>query len=296
MTLPTRKWYSVSEAVDYLNNEGHRCTLSDLLHFATTGAIQLLTNISGSWRYQSYEDCYITAIQDSVDGIPNHLYMDFSRSSFLFKSGLNGTNASLTNHLNFFNAHTSPATANPSLIINNGDISTLTIDCYGFMGVPIDFLMHRSLTDEGIVDGQNLAICMPQEAIESAEFEGDLTPEEAMHISFFIERELCIEDLFITHSEIEILINGGREQILSIQNLAAKKTSQILVDTRSTLPSFIDDLLFLYYRDESKRGKSWLHVREKKDKGEPTELENDFEKAGLTLPSQKTIKRWLHRE
>ncbi|WP_058910932.1 hypothetical protein [Entomohabitans teleogrylli] len=50
MSLPNRFFYSLPEAAEFLTSRNLKCSVNDLLHFADTGMLEVCTPVSGYWR------------------------------------------------------------------------------------------------------------------------------------------------------------------------------------------------------------------------------------------------------
>ncbi|HCW3034153.1 TPA: hypothetical protein OXC04_003747 [Escherichia coli] len=289
MALPKRLFYSLRDAASYLTANSNKCSVDDLLHFADIGMLEICTHISGRWRaeidlFNHYEtkstDKYVLfkPLGDSLCQLPFTVYTPYSAGDF-----------ELTTAILFISEE------RPRGIPKN----------------QIPLMGYRYLTIEGLMSICNLTKSMPfydfvKYGKSSARFslgkprtmntDGDDYSLSPMITFDSSPLDVSIDDLFITAEEIEILKDGGRDCANGmLMGCITKKLPSPTTqpDPRSALPAFVDDLLYLYYKDETKRGKPWLHVREDKTKGQPTELENDFCKAGLSLPSQKTMRRWF---
>lgn len=290
MALPKRLFYSLRDAANYLTANAHKCSVDDLLHFADIGMLEICTHISGKWQakisllnyyddIKSPDKCALfKPLNDSRCQIPFTVYTPYSAGEF--------EAATAILFISEDNLGNTPKNETLFTVYRYLAIEGLMSICCLTKSMPFyDFVKHgKSSSDFSLGKPRTMNI-------------GDNNSSLSPTITFdSIPLDISIDDLFITAEEIEILKSGGRDcgNGILMGCLTRKLPSPITQpDPRSALPSFVDDLLYLYYRDETKRGKPWLHVREDKTKGQPTELENDFCKAGLSLPSQKTMRRWF---
>ena len=289
MALPKRLFYSLRDAASYLTANSNKCSVDDLLHFADIGMLEICTHISGSWQaeinlFHHYEtkssDNYalFKPLSDSWCQIPFTVYTPYSAGEFESATAILFISEE---HFGDTPKSEVPLTGYRYLAIEG----LMSICCLTKSMSFYDFVKYgKSSADFSLGKPRTMNI-------------GDYDCSHRLMITFDSSPlNISIDDLFITAEEIEILKSGGRDcgNGILMGCLTGKLPSPTMQpDPRSALPAFVDDLLYLYYKDETKRGKPWLHVREDKTKGQPTELENDFCKAGLSLPSQKTMRRWF---
>jgi hypothetical protein len=106
-----------------------------------------------------------------------------------------------------------------------------------------------------------------------------------------VVENVIVQDLplFVSHNEIELLKNGGREitAFLLGKNIDSRHVD---IDITEKAADFIRGLLDLCYSDKEITAKPWLYI----DKQE-TEIYQDFKAKGIIPPSPKTLKRWLDK-
>lgn len=289
--LPPRRYYSFADAIEHLNGEGLKCTLSDLFHYGATAAFEPIVYFSGSWRFTGEVDSFHRGIYESEDDSGDELlglmlFQNKGMDGYIYLSDLCSLqidsdpddDSDDDNEVNHYSEAVSIEGFLGFRPVNDHKFFH-TIERTG--SAPIEYALF-SPPFTGVIE-QHVNMAVPYA-------EGRPPAEPCIT---FTGGALTVNDLFISDYEIEILKRGGRreagEDIFNEFRSARIKPGKNTPDKneddpRYKWPQLIRDLIYLNYGDKDMAESPWKNT---------DELEKDFQSKGLELPSAKTLRRWL---
>lgn len=268
MVLPNRLFYTVTEAANKLS-----CSVSDLLHFADIGLLEICTPICGQWISKAIQEDEHTFIYDALPG---------SFTSSKLSVNYPSTFDNIDSKILFISR-------------DNGEFDTpedIRHSLFGVRKLSIDGLMSMHAISRGLsfYDFDKLGCSSSSIYSFSAPRTMKNNEENHMGVRFDIEPfNIELSDLFITEEEIELLKNGG-DLLLSSLFIGSNRVNNKEPSTKTTnkQAEVIKTLIEVNYgKGVAKRIRSEIDNPKSK-------LRISFDNAGIEFPaSGVTVEGWI---
>ncbi|MFP4865277.1 hypothetical protein ACLFLC_21095 [Providencia rettgeri] len=275
MTLPERRFYSLNDAIEHLSRDGFACNMNDILHYASIAAFKPLIFIDGEWESSNrfIDDNFESELEIFTPTDTSNEQSDIHVLSSSIAHG--GSSSSISE------VESEPTNENER---NYNDLAhydtTLRVNgLWEFNPISSRISFFHELTNAGSVGFYNCLI------------------DSGYATFLFDTKKITPSDIYMSSEDFHLLKDGGRknqeDNITSTEHIKKNKREKLLTESRKTkADQFIRDLIYLLYSNEQYKNEPWRLIREDKTKGEPSDLEIDFDAKGLILPSRKTLKRW----
>lgn len=270
MAFPVREYYSFEDAVTYFSAKKETCSISDLIHFAETGAIEVCCFFRGCWSfdYHSEDDCRSCFIDIHKQQLNKHLSI----------SQRNYIESHYTSNLCSYHiiADDTRQPDAPLMVMLRGFLTPFPLN-------PVAF--WQGLLKAGCVDIGTIEFTVPSADIETHEDFRHFDNSGPRQSFSFKGSHLHLTDFMILKDEMDRIMNGGRDKKENIGefNIVTPYSKPKTVNSQNSL---ILSLLKAYCPDAIERPHAAL--------GKAGGLTKAFAKAGIDFPvTPETLAKWI---
>ncbi|EJZ5841871.1 hypothetical protein OII13_002583 [Salmonella enterica] len=272
MPLPNRVYYSFPDVLEHLKRENIDCSMSDLLHFALIGSIEAVIYVAGDWVCEGEEA--------NKRGLCKSRYND-DDSDIIFIADIKPKKTKTylcTINISEEETNNKNTERKPSLFIGvEGFLSLKPVYMHDF---------YSDLNLYGEADMLYVILTPPTE-----DYSDNIPNDEpeAKPMFYFTDQSISTNDLYITHSEFELLKKGGREPPLrNIKFNIDKPHSSPTTKTSNAQARVIKALI------EAIGGKHAANHPRNAIENPNSELRKTLDRAGIELPATGvTVEKWL---